>query len=220
MDDILNHNCEGIKKDGNVCGKVAKYYVELDNKKYLCGSHCKKYGEGVCQVKKPNVNKFSILEINKRLVKELDKYPEFVKVDQILIENQGVLNQRMMKISAFLHNYFVIRGIVDNPETPVKKIAFIPAYTKLKFYDGPEFEITVKTKYAKKKKLSIGYCNYYLQNDKKHFEYWQTHKKKDDLAESFLNGLNYLNNNTKQKKKKKVSFKNTKTNLVDDIFDV
>jgi hypothetical protein len=48
-------------------------------------------------------------------------------------------------------------------------------------------------KYADKKRLAIEHCKYYLKdNNEKYFDFFNGHKKKDDLADSFLQGLYYL----------------------------
>ena len=45
-----------------------------------------------------------------------------------------------------------------------------------------------KDKYRRHKELSKKYCLYYLENleDKKWLEFFNSHKKKDDLADTFL----------------------------------
>jgi hypothetical protein len=53
-------------------------------------------------------------------------------------------------------------------------------------------------KYADKKRLAIEHAKYYLQNqDPKYLEFFNSHKKKDDLSDSFLQGLYYLSKTKK-----------------------
>jgi len=47
-------------------------------------------------------------------------------------------------------------------------------------------------KYADKKRLAIEYAKYYVQKNPDYIEFFNNHKKKDDLADSFLQGLYYL----------------------------
>jgi hypothetical protein len=48
-------------------------------------------------------------------------------------------------------------------------------------------------KYADKKRLAIEHALYYLKKDQPtYFDFFNNHKKKDDLADSFLQGLYYL----------------------------
>jgi hypothetical protein len=51
-------------------------------------------------------------------------------------------------------------------------------------------------KYADKKRLAIEHALYYLKKDQpNYFDFFNNHKKKDDLADSFLQGLYYLGKN-------------------------
>ena len=79
--------------------------------------------------------------------------------------------------------YFIMRD--------VNNIEFISAANKLKGH------IEGKTTYGERKKLSIEIVKNQL-NDNIKLEKWidifNNHKKKDDLADSFLQGLWYLNN--------------------------
>ena len=47
-------------------------------------------------------------------------------------------------------------------------------------------------KYADKKRLAIEHAKYFLEKDEKYKDFFNNHKKKDDLADSFLQGLYYL----------------------------
>jgi hypothetical protein len=50
-------------------------------------------------------------------------------------------------------------------------------------------------KYADKKRLAIEYAKYYVHKDNQNYvEFFDNHKKKDDLADSFLQGLYYMKN--------------------------
>ena len=49
-------------------------------------------------------------------------------------------------------------------------------------------------KYADKKRLAIEHARYYVQQNPDYIDFFNNHKKKDDLADSFLQGLYYINN--------------------------
>jgi hypothetical protein len=49
-------------------------------------------------------------------------------------------------------------------------------------------------KYADKKRLAIEHTKYFLEKDEKYKDFFNNHKKKDDLADSFLQGLYYIKN--------------------------
>jgi len=131
--------------------------------------------------------------------KKLDEIPELLNVDIVLIENQPSLkNPQMKSVQMILYSYFLIKG--DN-----LKIEFISATNKLKILknndelNGMIDEIKLKTKnsYLQKKKISIAYCERLLnENDnyKNYLDFYKNNKKKDDLADSFLQCLYYVNN--------------------------
>ena len=131
--------------------------------------------------------------------KKLDEIPELLNVDIVLIENQPSLkNPQMKSVQMILYSYFLIKG--DN-----LKIEFISATNKLKIIKNNETlnemidEIKLKTKnsYLQKKKISIAYCERLLnENDnyKNYLDFYKNNKKKDDLADSFLQCLYYVNN--------------------------
>jgi hypothetical protein len=131
--------------------------------------------------------------------KKLDEIPELLNADIVLIENQPSLkNPQMKSVQMILYSYFLIKG--DN-----LKIEFISATNKLKILknndelNGMIDEIKLKTKnsYLQKKKISIAYCERLLnENDnyKNYLDFYKNNKKKDDLADSFLQCLYYVNN--------------------------
>ena len=47
-------------------------------------------------------------------------------------------------------------------------------------------------KYADKKRLAIEHAKYFVEKDEKYKDFFNNHKKKDDLADSFLQGLYYI----------------------------
>jgi hypothetical protein len=150
--------------------------------------------------------------------KKLYEIPELLDVDIVIIENQPSLkNPKMKSIQMILYSYFIILGKIigngENTTSYIDKIDFCSASNKLKVYDGPEInliskkknienkefenkdiennELNKKTiKYSDKKKLAILHAQYYLQyQDSKYLEFFNSHKKKDDLSDSFLQGL-------------------------------
>jgi hypothetical protein len=52
-------------------------------------------------------------------------------------------------------------------------------------------------KYADKKRLAIEHSKYYLKENPNFLDFFNEHKKKDDLADSFLQGLYYIKKNLK-----------------------
>ena len=50
-------------------------------------------------------------------------------------------------------------------------------------------------KYADKKRLAIEHAKYFLKDSPEYVDFFNNHKKKDDLSDSFLQGLYYISKN-------------------------
>ena len=116
------------------------------------------------------------------------------QIDYVIIENQiSPIATRMKTIQGMIVQYFVMSKL------NVSHIEFISAANKLKSFETKEKKETndTKTKYSDRKKLGIEKCLEILTKDFKfneHIDYFNQHKKKDDLADSFLQGMWFLNN--------------------------
>jgi hypothetical protein len=124
------------------------------------------------------------------------------QIDYVIIENQiSPIATRMKTIQGMIVQYFIMSNL------NVSHIEFISAANKLKDFDiksktdiNNKSDINtknVKTKYSERKKLGIEKCLEILTKDFKFNErinYFSQHKKKDDLADSFLQGIWFLNN--------------------------
>ena len=185
------------------CSKKVMFY-HSDNKKLYC-TKCSK-----------NINKLKIVKLkgNKNiqqlstiLYNKLDKLPNLLNVTEVLIENQPVFkNPTMKSIQMILYSYFVLRGIIDDKKNI--NMSLMSAKNKLKVYDGPKITKFdhIKSKYSRDKKLSIEYCNIFLEkckDSKKWKEYFINYKKNrgkgiignDDLADTFLMNCYFIKNN-------------------------
>ena len=109
------------------------------------------------------------------------------KIDYVIIENQiGPLAIRMKTIQGMIVQYFIMSNL------NVQYIEFISASNKLKDCDEKD-----KEKYSDRKKLGIAKCLGIITTDfrfNEHIEFFNKHKKKDDLSDSFLQGLWFINN--------------------------
>jgi hypothetical protein len=116
-----------------------------------------------------------------------DMFKDVGKIDYVIIENQiGPLAIRMKTIQGMIVQYFIMSNL------NVEYIEFISASNKLK-----ECDIKDKEKYSDRKKLGIAKCLGILTTDfrfNEHINYFNSHKKKDDLSDSFLQGLWFINN--------------------------
>ena len=110
----------------------------------------------------------------------------FLDIDIILIENQiSPIANRMNCIQGMLSQYFIMKNM--------NNILFISAANKLKMFIEKK-----KTSYAERKKLGIEETKKLLlkmeddNNKDKIIEMFNNHKKKDDLADCFLQGIWYI----------------------------
>ena len=136
-------------------------------------------------IEKMNTNTLNMIDCGKLLKKHLDKYFNNKEIDKIIIENQiGPLALRMKMMQGMITQHFM--------ENDNSNIEFINASNKLK-----EFIKNKKTSYNERKKMSIEITKKYIEEHKlmnKWDEIFVKHKKKDDLADSFLQALWYVKN--------------------------
>ena len=127
-----------------------------------------------------------LYNIGKNIKTHFDKlFSQEGCIDYAIIENQiGPLAIRMKTIQGMLVQYFVMCPV------EVKHVEFISASNKLK-----DCDIKDKSKYSDRKKLGIAKCLETISsnsNFSSNLDYFNAHKKKDDLADSFLQGLWFL----------------------------
>ena len=105
-------------------------------------------------------------------------------LDVVIIENQlGTLATRMKTLQGMITQYFIMRGVPD--------IRFISATNKLKLFSEPGKED--KTDYADRKKRSMEITRALIaEQAPEHIGLYDKHKKKDDLADCFLQGVWWL----------------------------
>jgi hypothetical protein len=203
MGDIMDNaeKCVNIKRGGKKCDKPAIFYIDNESSPiYFCGdktcsskismAYSKKE---IKKLKQTTTKNIGLYEIGKLLMGCLNKKPNFLEVDEIVIENQPVLkNPTMKSIQMILYSYFLLR-MVDRGAN--YKINLFNAKNKLDFYDGPEVKCEKKGEYAQRKFLSVEYTKYYIRGLPDKLEWFNSHKKKDDLADCYLQGLTYLSKN-------------------------
>lgn len=182
------------QKTGIQCDKTAKFTTS--NNLFLCSSHknLKAYKIEKCKTipKKQNPT----LLVGKKMIEELNKKSNFLNVNTVLIENQPALKNPTMKtIQMLVYSYFLING-VTNDDSMIDNIEMINARNKLKAYNGPEIKCTITNKYKKTKFLGIEYCKYMISENKdinqKFRDLFDKSKKKDDLSDSYLQGMYWL----------------------------
>jgi hypothetical protein len=152
----------------------------------LINAHINKhYFETIESKKAAEVNLFNIGINIKTKFNKLFGNEE--KIDYVIIENQiSPIASRMKTIQGMIVQYFVMTNL------NVDHIGFISAANKLK-----DCDLKDKTTYGDRKKLGIEKCLGIITSNagfNEHIEYFNKHKKKDDLSDSFLQGIWFINN--------------------------
>ena len=191
--------CEQIiKSTGIKCSKKCcnKY---INN--YYCKTHINNIKKRILNTKpetsKINCNKVPIEDIKFNLIKKLELIPELLDVKKVLIENQPAMkNPKMKAIADTLYTWYLIRGKIDNKN--IDKISYISPSNKLKIDEDNTIRLLSTTKndtekYKLTKQLSVSYTQQLLKDDILNLNFINSKKKKDDLADSYLQGLYYIN---------------------------
>lgn len=160
----------------------------------------------VSPIKSKKVKDMTSDDLKFHLVKCLDERKDnLLQTDMVLIENQPTFKNPTMKaISDTLYTWFMIRGVVDKNinNSTIQKIKFISPSNKLKEFDQKTIENADESKkYKETKKLSIENTKTILQSYdlKQWIDEIMKYQKKDDLADSFLQGWYVLNNTNEDK---------------------
>ena len=128
---------------------------------------------------------FNLVQYGRNLKKEFNKIFENIQIDGVIIENQiGPLAMRMKTLQGMIMQHFI--------EKNIPLVEEVSASNKLKEFLGNK-----KTTYSERKKESIIITRNILNENNylnKWLEVFDKHKKKDDLADSFLQGRWYLKN--------------------------
>jgi len=143
--------------------------------------------------KQKKASEIDLIDIGRNMKRRLDEIPEINELDWVVIENQiSPIANRMKTIQGMLAQYF----IMNNPDTD---ISFISSSNKLKQFSFHKIEkrepnqteeITNKN-YKENKKNGVYYSLKLLEQNDNLNEWIETlnTKKKDDLADSFLQGI-------------------------------
>lgn len=130
------------------------------------------------------------------MLKKFDEIPELIQVDKVLIENQpSYINPTMKSISNFIFSYFVRKGIYEKKLSlsTITDVCFCSPSNKIKVGGNranDKIENTETDKvYKVTKKLGIKFCKSLIDDNETYMQLLNNHKKKDDLADAFLQGF-------------------------------
>jgi len=136
-----------------------------------------------------------LITIGRNMHRRFDALPHLAAgIDVVIIENQlSTLATRMKTLQGMITQYFIMRGVPD--------IRFISATNKLKLFDpkkdgeADKADKADKADYADRKKRGIEITRSLLSTQSTQSSRFETHKKKDDLADCFLQGVWWLSGN-------------------------
>ena len=138
--------------------------------------------EKIEKEKKVTAGETDLLSIGRNLKVELNKLDTLENIDVVFIENQiSPIANRMKTIQGMLAQYFIMTD--DNIS-----IEFVSSSHKLKQFDKD------KNSYKENKQQSVIFSRNIIDKNE-NFENWKEKldsKKKDDLADCFLQGLYYF----------------------------
>jgi hypothetical protein len=220
------------KKENTVteCGKNSTFARKDELTKTYCNQHLKillaKEPFEIYEIKKEKkemVRAQSILTLARRLYQHLDKLKDILlNVDEVMIENQPVLKNPTMKtIQILLYGYFIMNGILKEK---INDIHFFSASKKLEAYDDVDNKIAktvshLNGQYQINKKLAILYTTEMIKNNKTWFEFFNSHHKKDDLADAYLTNCFYIDRKFKINKFKPLSKEEKKQKTIKKVED-
>ena len=195
-------SCQEVTSKGEICNK--KSSASIDNK-IFCSYHANKVKKNYenNDLKKiiiPNASKAPIEVIKKNLIDHLDNNKSFLDVDYVLIENQpSMKNPKMKSVAETLYSWFLIRGLIDKYSYRLKNILYLSPGNKIKIKnDDVDKEVKKikdeSKKYKFTKNIGIIYTRDILKNRPEMLKLLDESKKKDDLCDSFLQGLYFYDN--------------------------
>ena len=190
----------------NKCDKKSKF----KSSDFYCNTHAKSTYKNIVSTyklgryKKENIAQHSMDDFRFKLFKALEERQNLLNCDIVVVENQpSFKNPRMKTISGCVYDYYVIRGIFDKNVTKstITGVHFMSPSNKLKLADNGDTKELVKLKgddsktYKLTKQLGIKYCNEMISSFPEWVLCFNSHKKKDDMADCFLQGMYAAMNN-------------------------
>tara|TARA_B110000879_G_scaffold212940_1_gene312084 strand:- start:3640 stop:4668 length:1029 start_codon:yes stop_codon:yes gene_type:complete len=185
---LLTPETKTIKKNG---------LIELLTNFYL-----KICFQPILYVKNKNANHVNLIHIGKTMKHMMNLLPDIDTITHVLIENQiSPIANRMKTIQGMLAQFFIMK----NDDIHIEFVSSSHKLRQFKDIDIQPYQNTIETNTNSKKTNSnykshkndgIQYCKQIIENNT-YLNHWRealNTKKKDDLADSFLQGIWYLKN--------------------------
>lgn len=150
-------------------------------------AYCVMSVQGVCQWNVLDVKGKDFNQTSENLIGFLhDEFPE-LDFEAVLIENQPVMKNPVMKsIQMLIYSYFKILKYQTGAACEIKLVS---ASTKLNVTLNKD--IKAKLTYKEKKNLAVELARKYLKTSD-WLSQFEAHKKKDDISDALLYCVNYL----------------------------
>ncbi len=188
---LLNRDAKTLKKD---------QLIEI-----LSGFYKQMCFDPIVAIKSKNANEIDLIHIGKSIKRLFDQLPDIDTITHVLIENQiSPIANRMKTIQGMLAQYFIMKN--DNIHidfvssshklNQFKQIAAIREPTNAIIQDSVSTSESTKTNphYKAHKSDGITYCQEILEKNETMTQ-WNLSmntRKKDDLADAFLQGMWYF----------------------------
>ena len=138
----------------------------------------------------PSAGKTDLIHLGRQIHRHFSLSTAPTDITHVLIENQiSPIANRMKTIQGMLTQEFIVRN------TPF--IEYVSSANKLKSFEEKRGKTDKKTTYKEHKKDAVQYCREKLETNVSHYAKWldlfdRNRTKKDDLADSFLQGMWYI----------------------------
>ena len=200
-----------MNKEGLVCWiKEHKYKIDvskLTSKTAITREICKHIYIPISKTKSKTTkcSQFSLISCSFILKMMLDEiHTRYTIPDIVLIENQiSPKASRMKSIQTMITMYYIMRGVADTGIHYIsssRKLTLVPESFSVsdsnvlsKSSSISKGDTESKKDYEKRKKLGVQYTRVFIQIEHPTWvDMFTNHKKKDDLADCFLQGLWWL----------------------------
>jgi len=133
-------------------------------------------------IQKKNTNDFDLVSLGIIMKKKFEELFEKYHFDVILIENQiSPIANRMKCLQGMMTQYFIMKEC--------ENIEYVSSANKLKSFSKERMNYKQRKEFSIKTSIEILQTN---KNIEKWTEFFLKHKKKDDLSDSFLQGLWFI----------------------------
>jgi hypothetical protein len=192
VEKIANLNKQTKQTLIDIANKYNINLVSLTNKSAIIKSINEYFKQNsYIPIVKKNATKVDLVTIGRNIQQKFDDILDIHlnTIHTIIIENQiGPIANKMKTIQGMISQYFIMKNENIN-------IEFVSASNKLKDFIDKD-----KTEYKQRKKLGTQICENFIKNEIM-FQNWETfldnHKKKDDLADCFLQGFWFIKHKVK-----------------------